>query len=98
MESSRPPASAAVDVEDDRTSMHPAALRRAPEAARFELGFTNGTGKGRDRFDPLDIPRLSMDLEFTLAELKLLLLFGSAERPSLSLLPAAPDVAEGAGG
>lgn len=76
----------------------PAALRRAPEAARFELGFTNGTGKGRDRFDPLDIPRLSMDLEFTLAELKLLLLFGSAARPSLSLLPAAPDAAEGAGG
>ena len=29
MESSRPPASAAVHVEDDRTSMHPAALRRA---------------------------------------------------------------------
>lgn len=75
----------------------PPALRGAPREASFELGFTNGAGRASPSFDPLDIPRLSMDLQFTLAEYKLLLLFGSAGRPSHSPLPAAPEV-EGAGG
>jgi peptidoglycan/xylan/chitin deacetylase (PgdA/CDA1 family) len=55
----------------------PGALRRAPRDAGFELGFTNGTGLGRaGRFDPFDVPRLSMDKAVGLAEYKLLLLLG----------------------
>ena len=65
------------------------ALRRAPEDARFELGFTNGTGlcsaKG---FDPLNVPRLSMDLDIVLADYKLRLLFGCEPRSRGVALPA----------
>jgi peptidoglycan/xylan/chitin deacetylase (PgdA/CDA1 family) len=56
-------------------------LREAPTAAGLELGFTNGTGLGAGgRFDPLDVPRLSMDLALGLAEYKLLLLNGGGQR------------------
>ncbi|APR80565.1 Hypothetical protein A7982_05912 [Minicystis rosea] len=65
------------------------ALRRAPEDARFELGFTNGTGLcDTGRFDALNVPRLSMDMEIAGAEYKLRLLFGSPPRPRVALLPA----------
>ncbi|MFT3764824.1 MAG: polysaccharide deacetylase family protein [Minicystis sp.] len=64
------------------------ALRRAPEQACFELGFTNGTGIcAADRFDPLNVPRLSMDLEIAGAEYKLCLLLGSP--PGLRAAPEA---------
>jgi len=56
------------------------ALRAAPVDAGLELGFTNGTGLcPRGPLDPLDIPRLSMDLEIALPEYKLDLLFGRRE-------------------
>lgn len=65
------------------------ALRRAPRDAGFEIGFTNGTGLCHaSRFDPLDVPRLSMDLDIPLADYKLRLLFGSPPRPEIALLPA----------
>jgi peptidoglycan/xylan/chitin deacetylase (PgdA/CDA1 family) len=64
-------------------------LRLAPREAGFELGFTNGTGLcDTGRFDPLDIPRLSMDLDIPLADFKLRLLFGSPPRPGIALLHA----------
>jgi len=64
-------------------------LRRAPEDARFELGFTNGTGLcDAARFDALNVPRLSMDLDIGLADYKLRLLFGSPARPRVALMPA----------
>jgi peptidoglycan/xylan/chitin deacetylase (PgdA/CDA1 family) len=64
-------------------------LRRAPRDAGFDLGFTNGTGLCTlSGFDPLDIPRLSMDLDIRLADYKLRLLFGSPARPAITLLPA----------
>jgi peptidoglycan/xylan/chitin deacetylase (PgdA/CDA1 family) len=66
------------------------ALRRAPELASFELGFTNGTGLcAVDGFDPLNVPRLSMDLDIVLADYKLRLLFGSEPRARVTMLPAA---------
>jgi peptidoglycan/xylan/chitin deacetylase (PgdA/CDA1 family) len=64
-------------------------LRRAPRDAGFDLGFTNGTGLcSIGRFDPLDIPRLSMDVDIPLADYKLRLLFGSPARPAIALMPA----------
>lgn len=67
------------------------ALRRAPEEASFELGFTNGTGLCAPRgFDPLNVPRLSMDLDIVLADYKLRLLFGSAQR-ALGATPPPPS-------
>jgi peptidoglycan/xylan/chitin deacetylase (PgdA/CDA1 family) len=67
----------------------PAALRRAPIAAGFDLGFTNGTGVARAPLDPLGVPRLSMDLETSLPEYKLRVLFGAPSRRTVELLPAA---------
>lgn len=65
------------------------ALRRAPEEAGFTLGFTNGTGLcPTSGFDPLNIPRLSMDLSIRGAGYKLRLLYGSPERVPVDL--AAP--------
>lgn len=59
-------------------------VRRAPEEAGFELGFTNDTGVcPRGALDPLHIPRLSMDLRYALADYKSRLLFGCAARPAL---------------
>lgn len=59
-------------------------IRRAPEEAGFELGFTNDTGVcSGGSLDPLQIPRLSMDLHYALADYKSRLLFGCAARPSL---------------
>lgn len=67
----------------------PAPLRRAPIAAGFDLGFTNATGVARPRFDPLGVPRLSMDLAMALPEYKMRVLFGAPSRPGVELLPAA---------
>jgi peptidoglycan/xylan/chitin deacetylase (PgdA/CDA1 family) len=54
-------------------------LRRAAEDARFELGFTNNTGLGaKGRFDPLNVPRLSMDVDFSGAAYKARLLLGGS--------------------
>lgn len=65
-------------------------LRRATEDAHFELGFTNGTGLcAGGRFDALDVPRLSMDLDIALADYKLQLLFGSPPRPRIAFPPGA---------
>ncbi|HVY44515.1 MAG TPA: hypothetical protein VHB21_01500, partial [Minicystis sp.] len=56
------------------------ALRRAPAEARFSLGFTNNTGLCfPGRFDPLNVPRVSMDFRTRGARYKALLLFG--DRP-----------------
>ncbi len=53
------------------------ALRSAPREARFELGFTNGTGLCPPGIgDPFNVPRISMDLGTGLAEFKLRLLLG----------------------
>jgi peptidoglycan/xylan/chitin deacetylase (PgdA/CDA1 family) len=54
------------------------ATRRATaRAAGFEIGFTNGTGRSREAdFDPLNIPRISMDLGLSGASFKTRLLFG----------------------
>ncbi len=55
------------------------ALLRAPLEARFEIGFTNSTGLCAPRIgDPLNVPRISMDLGMGLGEFKLRLLFGDA--------------------
>lgn len=70
----------------------PPTLRPAPVAAGFELGFTNGTGVTSLRFDPLGVPRLSMDLDIALPDYKLRLLFGAPARSRLTIAPA------GAGG
>jgi peptidoglycan/xylan/chitin deacetylase (PgdA/CDA1 family) len=57
------------------------AERRAPAEARFKLGFTNDTGLCKlDRFDPLSVPRVSMDIEDVGALHKFLLLEGGETR------------------
>jgi peptidoglycan/xylan/chitin deacetylase (PgdA/CDA1 family) len=65
-------------------------LRRAPEGASFELGFTNDTGLcSMRRFDPFNVPRLSMDLSKVGALYKLLLALGEGHlRPSRRLAPS----------
>jgi peptidoglycan/xylan/chitin deacetylase (PgdA/CDA1 family) len=56
-------------------------LRRAPEAASFELGFTNDTGLcSMRRFDPFNVPRVSMDVSRVGALYKLLLALGDGGR------------------
>ena len=68
------------------------ALRKAPVDARFELGFTNDTGLcDLPTCDPLNVPRLSMDLRDQGAAYKLKLLLGSEPRRAADLLPAAPS-------
>ncbi len=67
------------------------AWRRAPAAASFELGFTNDTGLcSMRRFDPFNVPRISMDVSRVGALYKLLLALGDgrlpgARRPAPSL-------------
>lgn len=57
-------------------------LRRAPAAASFELGFTNDTGLcSMRRFDPFNVPRVSMDLATVGALYKLLLAVGDGRLP-----------------
>jgi len=52
-------------------------LRGVPAAAGFELGFTNGTGLCvESRLDPLNVPRISMDVGMGLAGYKTRVLFG----------------------
>ena len=59
------------------------ALRRAPESAAFELGFTNDTGLcPLPRFDPFNVPRLSMDVSKVGALYKLLLAMGDGLKPT----------------
>jgi peptidoglycan/xylan/chitin deacetylase (PgdA/CDA1 family) len=59
------------------------ALRRAPESAAFDLGFTNDTGLCTMRgFDPFNVPRLSMDMSKVGALYKLLLAMGGGLRPT----------------
>lgn len=63
-------------------------LRRATEAAGFELGFTNDTGLGEATgFDPLNVPRMSMELGVSAAEYKQRLLVGSGPPRTSSMLP-----------
>lgn len=58
-------------------------LRRAPEGASFELGFTNNTGLcSMRRFDPFNVPRISMDVSKVGALYKLLLTMGDGLMPS----------------
>jgi peptidoglycan/xylan/chitin deacetylase (PgdA/CDA1 family) len=58
------------------------ALRRAPAAASFELGFTNDTGLcTMRRFDPFNVPRVSMDVSKVGALYKLLLALGDGRLP-----------------
>lgn len=58
-------------------------LRRAPAGASFDLGFTNNTGLcSLRRFDPYNVPRLSMDVSKVGALYKLLLALGDGLRPS----------------
>jgi peptidoglycan/xylan/chitin deacetylase (PgdA/CDA1 family) len=53
------------------------ALRSAPRDAHFELGFTNGTGLCSPHLaDPLNVPRISMDLGMGSAAYKTRLLLG----------------------
>src|SRR6185437_4542365 len=55
----------------------PGALRGAPREARFELGFTNGTGLCPSGIgDAFNVPRISMDLGIGAGEFKLRLLLG----------------------
>ena len=57
-------------------------LRRAPAAASFELGFTNDTGLcSLRRFDPFNVPRVSMDVSRVGALYKLLLALGDGRFP-----------------
>jgi peptidoglycan/xylan/chitin deacetylase (PgdA/CDA1 family) len=57
-------------------------LRRAPAAASFELGFTNDTGLcSLRRFDPFNVPRVSMDVSRVGALYKLLLALGDGRWP-----------------
>jgi peptidoglycan/xylan/chitin deacetylase (PgdA/CDA1 family) len=57
-------------------------LRRAPAAASFELGFTNDTGLcSMRRFDPFNVPRISMDVSTVGALYKLLIAFGDGRLP-----------------
>jgi peptidoglycan/xylan/chitin deacetylase (PgdA/CDA1 family) len=66
------------------------ALRRASEDASFELGFTNGTGLcAPDRFDPLNVPRLSMDIGVSSAAYKAQILFGGTRRTDPGFEPSA---------
>jgi peptidoglycan/xylan/chitin deacetylase (PgdA/CDA1 family) len=59
------------------------ALRRAPESAAFDLGFTNNTGLcALRRFDPFNVPRLSMDVQKVGALYKLLLTMGDGLLPA----------------
>jgi peptidoglycan/xylan/chitin deacetylase (PgdA/CDA1 family) len=59
-------------------------VRRAPEEAGFELGFTNDTGVcPSGPLDPLQIPRLSMDLDYEIPDYKSRLLFGCTARDAL---------------
>jgi peptidoglycan/xylan/chitin deacetylase (PgdA/CDA1 family) len=61
------------------------ALRRAPAGARFDLGFTNNTGLcSMRRFDPFNVPRLSMDIATVGALYKLMLTLGDRLLPTLS--------------
>jgi peptidoglycan/xylan/chitin deacetylase (PgdA/CDA1 family) len=58
------------------------ALRRAPAAASFELGFTNDTGLcSMRRFDPFNVPRVSMDVATVGSLYKLLLAVGDGRLP-----------------
>ncbi len=67
------------------------ALRRAPESAAFELGFTNDTGLCTLRsFDPFNVPRLSMDMSKVGALYKLLLALGGGLRPRKKRRSAPP--------
>jgi peptidoglycan/xylan/chitin deacetylase (PgdA/CDA1 family) len=64
-------------------------LRRAPEDASFELGFTNGTGLcPPGGFDPLNLPRLSMDLSLSGSAYKAHILFGDRDAGSPSFVDA----------
>ena len=57
-------------------------LYRAPAAASFELGFTNDTGLcSLRRFDPFNVPRVSMDVSKVGALYKLLLALGDGRLP-----------------
>lgn len=68
------------------------ALRRAPESAAFDLGFTNNTGLvALRRFDPFNVPRLSMDVSKVGALYKLLLVMGEGLFPAARRhAPSAP--------
>jgi len=62
-------------------------LRRAPWRASFDLGFTNNTGLcSLRRFDPFNVPRLSMDVSKVGALYKLLLALGDGLLPSMRQL------------
>jgi peptidoglycan/xylan/chitin deacetylase (PgdA/CDA1 family) len=68
------------------------AHRDAPRAAGFELAFTNGTGLcAPERTDPLNVPRVSLDLDLPLASYKALLLIGDGRWARPMWAPAAGD-------
>lgn len=68
------------------------ALRSAPRDASFEIGFTNGTGLcAPARVDPLNVPRISMDLGMGPAAYKTRLLFGDRRWSRASWEPGAGD-------
>jgi peptidoglycan/xylan/chitin deacetylase (PgdA/CDA1 family) len=70
------------------------AHRNAPRAAGFELAFTNGTGLcAPEKTDPLNVPRVSLDLGMTLAGYKALLLVGDGRWARRTWVPAASDAA-----
>ena len=74
------------------------AHRGAPGAAGFELGFTNGTGLcAPDRSDPLNIPRVSMDLGMGIAAYKARLLLGDQRWARATWVPAGGSSPPGEG-
>lgn len=74
----RPTRSVAYPVGYELAGAH----KRAPEAAGFELGFTNNTGLcSLDRFDPMNVPRVAMDVSSAGAFFKVLLLLGDRRSP-----------------
>jgi peptidoglycan/xylan/chitin deacetylase (PgdA/CDA1 family) len=67
------------------------AHRRATATAGFALGFTNKTGLcDLNRFDPLNVPRISMEIGVDRALCKLLFLLGErpGEQPNASIVAA----------
>ena len=70
------------------------AHRDAPRAAGFELAFTNGTGLCTpERADPLNVPRVSLDLDLPLASYKALLLIGDGRWARPMWAPASGSAA-----
>jgi peptidoglycan/xylan/chitin deacetylase (PgdA/CDA1 family) len=70
------------------------AHRDAPRRAGFELAFTNGTGLcSPESADPLNVPRVSLDLGLTLAGYKALLLVGDGRWARPTWVPTTGDAA-----